>query len=102
MNDKQKVCVVHIETRRFFDECQSSYLPILYPIFGVYSTIEKAERAVCDYFTNRFKEHYEHCFEDFDIDGERLDYDVCFKRVDKVFGGCAFYCVSFYLETIDV
>lgn len=21
MNDKQEVCVVHIETRRFFDEC---------------------------------------------------------------------------------
>lgn len=102
MNKKQEVCVVHIETRRFFDECQSSYLPLMYPIFGVYSTREKAERAVLDYFTNRFKEQYGVCFEDFDVDGERLDYDVCFKRVDKVFGGCAFYCINFYLRTIDV
>lgn len=102
MNDKQKVCVVHIETRRFFDECQDSYLPEMYPIFGVYSTEEKAEQAVFDYFTNRYKEQHEPCFEDFDVDGERLDYDVCFKRVDKAFGGCAFYGVNFYLETIDL
>lgn len=102
MNNKQKVYVVHIETRRFFDECQNSYLPEMYPIFGVYSTREKAEVEVFDYFANRFKEQHEQCFEDFDIPGEGLDYDVCFKRVDKVFGGCAFYLVKFYLETIDV
>lgn len=102
MNNKQKVYVVHIETRRFFDECQKSYLPVMYPIFGVYSTREKAEVEVFDYFANRFKEQHEQCFEDFDTDGERLDYDVCFKRVDKVFGGYAFYLVKFYLETIDV
>ena len=102
MNNEQDVCVVHIETRRFFDECQDSYLPEMYPIFGVYSTREKAEQEVWDYFTNRFKEQYEVCFDDFDIDGERLNYDVCFKRVDKVFGGCAFYCVTFHLATIDV
>ena len=102
MNEKQKVCVVNIETRRFFDECQKSYLPVMNPIFGVYSTREKAEAEVFDYFANRFKEQYELCFEDFDIDGERLDYDFCFKRVDKLFGGCAFYSVNFYLETIDV
>jgi hypothetical protein len=99
--NKQEVCVVHIETRRFFDECQSSYLPTMYPIFGVYSTKEKAGREVWDYFTNRFKVLYEPCFEDYDIDGEMLDYDICFKRTDKKFGGCAFYCVNFYLETID-
>lgn len=102
MNDKQKVCVVHIETRRFFDECQNSYLPVMYPIFGVYSTRGKAEAAVFDYFVNRFKEQHEQCFEDFDTDGESLDFDVCFKRVDKVFGGYAFYLVKFYLKTIDV
>ena len=102
MNDKQKVCVVHIETRRFFDECQESYLPLMYPIFGVYSTREKAEREVGDYFMNRYKEQHEPCLEDLDIDGEGLDYDFCFKRVDKVFGGCAFYLVKFYLEIIDV
>lgn len=102
MNDKQKVCVVHIETRRFFDERQASYLPVMYPIFGVYSTREKAEVEVFNYFANIFKEKYEQCFEDSDIDGVGLDYDVCFKRVDKVFKGCAFYLVNFYLETIDV
>lgn len=102
MNNKQEVYVVHIETRSFFDECQNSYLPVMYPIFGVYSTREKAELSVWDYFANRFKEQYEVCCDDFDIDGEGLDYDVCFKRVDKVFGGYAFYLVKFYLETIDV
>lgn len=102
MDNKQEVCVVHIETRRFFDECQSSYLPVMYPIFGVYSTKERAEEAVWDYFANSFKEQYELCCDDFDIDGERLGYDACFKRVDKVFGGCAFYGVNFYLGTIDV
>ena len=102
MNDKQTVYVVHIETRRFFDECQSSYLPEMCPIFGVYSTREKAEREVWDYFTNRFKEQYELCLDNFDIDGERMDYDVCFKRVDKTYKGCAFYGVTFHLATIDV
>lgn len=102
MNDKQEVCVVHIETRKFWDDCQKSYLPTMYPIFGVYSTKEKAERDLWDYFTNRFKEEYEPCFDEFDIDGGRLGYDVCFKLVDKAFGGCAYYCVDFYLETIDI
>ena len=102
MNDKQKVCVVHTETRRFFDECQISYLPLLYPIFGVYSTREKAERAVWDYFTNRFKEQYEVCCDNFDVEGNVLEFDLCFKREDKIFKGCAFYGVDFYFETIDV
>lgn len=102
MNNKQEVCVVYIETRAFFDECQGSYLPIMYPIFGVYSTRVKAEQEVWDYFTNRYKGQYEVCWDDSDIDGERLDYDVCFKRVDKEFGGCAFYCVNYYLKTIDL
>lgn len=102
MNNEQKVCVVHIETRRFFDECQSSYLPVMCPIFGVYSTREKAEREVWDYFTNRFKEQYEVCCNDFDTEGNRLYFDLCFKREDKTFKGCAFYLVNFYLETINV
>ena len=102
MNDKQTVYVVHIETRRFFDECQSSYLPEMCPIFGVYSTREKAEREVWDYFTNRFKEQYEVCCDDFDTEGNRLYFDLCFKREDKTFKGCAFYGVDFHLATIDV
>ncbi|MBQ2397302.1 MAG: hypothetical protein II304_09770 [Bacteroidales bacterium] len=101
MNDKKKVCVVHIETRRFFDECQSSFLPVMYPIFGVYSTREEAEHAVWDYFTNRFKEKYEVCCDNFDAEGNGLYFDLCFKREDKTFKGCAFYGVNFYCETID-
>lgn len=101
MNDKKKVCVVHIETRRFFDECQSSFLPVMYPIFGVYSTREEAEHAVWDYFTNRFKEKYEVCCDNFDAEGNGLYFDLCFKREDKTFKGCAFYGVNFYYETID-
>ncbi len=84
MNDKQKVCVVHIETRRFFDECQKSFLPILYPIFGVYSTKEKAEHSVWDYFANRFKEQYKVCCDNFDAEGNVLEFDLCFKREEKI------------------
>lgn len=102
MNDKQEVCVVHIETRKFWDECQSSYLPTMYPIFGVYSTREKAEEEVWDYFTNRFKGQYEVCLDDFDAEGNRLDYYLCFKGEDKKYKGHALYGVDFYLETIDV
>ena len=101
-NKCAKVCVVHIETRRFWDDCQHSYLPVMYPIFGVYSTRENAERAVWDYFTNRFKEHFEVCCDDCDAEGNILFYDLCFKREDKVFKGHALYGVDFYLETIDV
>lgn len=102
MNNEQEVCVVHIETRRFFDECRSSHLPVMHPIFGVYSTREKAEREVWDYFTNRFKEQYEVCCDNFDTEGNCLFYDLCFKCEDKIFGGCSFYLVNFCLETIDV
>lgn len=102
MNDKPEVCVVHIETRRFFDECQYSYLPEMYPIFGVYSTREKAVEAVWDYFANRYKEQHEVCYDTFDAEGNYLFYDLCFKREDKTFKGCAFYSVNFYLQTIDV
>ena len=66
--NKQEVCVVHIETRRFWDASQNSYLPVMYPIFGVYSTREKAEYAVWDYFTNRFEGKYKVCFDDFDAE----------------------------------
>lgn len=102
MNDKQTVCVVHIETRRFFDECQSSYLPEMYPIFGVYSTMEKAKGEVWDYFTDRYGEEHEVCFDKFDAEGNTLSYDLCFKREDKTYKGHALYCIEFYLETIDV
>jgi hypothetical protein len=74
----------------------------MYPIFGVYSTREKAERAVLDYFTNRFKEQYGVCCDNFDTEGNCLFYDLCFKSEDEIFKGCAFYLVNFYLETIDV
>lgn len=99
--NKQEVYVAYIETRRFWDASQNSYLPIMSPIFGVYSTKEKAEQAVWDYFTNRFKGQYEVCFDDFDPEGNSLLFDLCFKREDKTFKGCAFYGVDFYLETID-
>ena len=102
MNNEQDVCVVHIETREFLDECQGSYLPEMCPIFGVYSTREKAVEAVWDYFANRYKEQHEVCYDTFDAEGNYLFYDLCFKREDKTFKGCAFYSVNFYLQTIDV
>ena len=99
--NKQKVCVVHIKQIVFSDEFRGSYLPESWPIFGVYSTRLKAEQAVWDYFA-KFKGQCKLCFGDFDIYGEILDCDICIKREDKSIGGCAFYCINFYLKTIDV
>ena len=51
MEDESKeVWVVTIESRRFFDECQHSYLPEMNKVFGVYSTKEKASEEVWNYF----------------------------------------------------
>lgn len=53
MENNKNVWVVTVESRRFFDECQYSYLPEMDKVFGVYSTKEKASSEVWDYFMGK-------------------------------------------------
>lgn len=98
----ETVCVVTIDTRRFFDECLASYLPIKHKVFGVYTDINKAQSDVWEYFSERFKEEYEYCLDKFDKDGEPLVYDDVFTRTDKKYGGIAYYGISYHIENIEV
>jgi hypothetical protein len=95
------VCVVSIETRRFFDECQASYLPEMYKVFGVFSTQEKAENAVFSYFMDRYSGQYEIYDECHDADGNYIGSDIVFIRKDKMFGGHALYGIEFHHKDID-
>ena len=97
---KKTVYVVTIDTRRFFDECQYSYLPVMHRVFGVYDSLEKAHKDVWDYFVNNETEQYEICFDDYDADGVFLGYDDTFKRTDERYGGCAYYGVDYHTEVI--
>lgn len=97
----KEVCVVHIDTRRFFDEEQYSYLPEMNPIFGVYDTKEKAYKEVLDFFTERNKDLFELVDIHYDLDGEYIGSELIFKRVDNKYGGVALYGIDFYIETIE-
>jgi hypothetical protein len=96
-----KVWVVTIDTRRFFDDCECSFLPLMWTVFGVYSSEEKAKADVKDYFMRRFAGDYEYCFDKTDIDGNSLSYDEVFKRIDQNYGGVAYYGVDYYWEDIE-
>lgn len=97
----KQVCVVTIDSRRFFDECEKSFLPEMYTVFGVYSTVEAAQKEVYDYFMRRFEGLYEPCFEENDVDGVTLDYDIVFKRTDKEYGGIAYYGINYWVENVE-
>lgn len=94
------VCVVTIDTRRIFDECQKSYLPIMHKVFGVYSDKNKAQSAIWEYFSEDFKEIFEYCLDNFDKDGEVLAYDDVFMRTDKKYGGIAYYGIDYHIENV--
>ena len=98
MENNKNAWVVTVESRRFFDECQYSYLPEMHKVFGVYSTKEKAQSEVWNYFKDKF----ELFDENYDADGEYIGCELIFKRVDEKYGGHALYGIDFYLETIDV
>lgn len=101
-NESREVWVVTIESRRFFDECQHSYLPEMNKVFGVYSTKEKASSEVWDYFMGKDAEKYEIFLDNYDANGEYIGCEYIFKRVDEKYGGHALYGIDFHLETIDV
>ena len=95
------VCVVTIDTRRFFDECLYSHLPIMHKVFGVYTDMNKAQSDVWEYFSERFKDVYEYCPDNFDKDGEALVYDDVFTHTDKEYGGIAYYGIKYHIENIE-
>lgn len=100
-DELKQVCVVTIDSRRFFGECGGSFLPEMYTVFGVYSTEEAAHKEVYDYFMRRFEGLYEPCFEENDVDGETLDYDIVFKITDKKCGGIAYYGINYWVENVE-
>lgn len=85
-----KVVVVSIESDRHFDDEQKSYLPLMCEIFGVFSSISKAQDSVSEYFST---EKYE--LTDWDKQGAR------FLLKDKTFGGYAFYDITYWYKTLD-
>lgn len=97
----KQVCVVTIDSRRFFGEYVGGFLPEMYTVFGVYSTVEAAHEEVYDFFMRRYEGLYEPCFEENDVDGETLDYDIVFKRTDKEFGGVAYYGVDYHIKNVE-
>lgn len=98
---EQSVCVVTVDTRRFFDECQHSYLPVMYKVFGVYNSKEKAYDDVWHYFTNNTTGQYEVCFDEYDKEGILLGYDDCFTKTDKTYGGIAYYGIDYWIENVQ-
>ena len=90
------IWIVTIESRRFFDDCQYSYLPVFNKIFGVYYSREEAEKEVWKHFADK----YEICFDDYDPEGEYLGYDDAFMLVDEKYGGKAIYGIDYHQETL--
>ena len=92
--------IVRIETIRFFDDCEYSYLPYFNEIFGVYTDEQQAKKSVWEYFGSN--DDYEIIIDECDdIDNVVIsnDSDV-FKYVDKTYGGVAYYIVSYHIEWI--
>ena len=95
MSDRQKVIVVTIESRRYFDECERSYLPLYKTVFGVYKSKENALKDVWKSFGS-----YEINLDYLDENGEYMDFDDSFKFIDETYGGYAIYCVKYSEETV--
>ena len=47
-----RVVVVTIKSDRRFDDNEYSHLPLMNEVFGVYSSLEKAQAAVSEHFCN--------------------------------------------------
>ena len=95
-----KVWVVTIDTIQKWDECQDSYLPTMNKVFGVYSTKDEAIQEVWSYFSPKIDKGYEYGFDTEDQEGNWLDYEDLFILTDPEYGGRAYYCVNYHLETL--
>lgn len=96
-NNKLKVYVVHIETDRFFDECERSYLPLMQDIFGVYLSKNTAEKEIFEYFDGD-----EYVLEQtIPIHTDKgTEYAYIFKYEDKNYGGYCLYTIDIIEETV--
>ena len=96
-----KVWVVTIDTIKNWDECQGSYLPTMNKIFGVYSSENEARHAIWSYFSPLMDKGYEYGFDNEDQESNWLDYEDLYIRTDPNYGGKAYYCVNYHLETLN-
>ena len=96
-----EVYVVTIDSHRYFDECEHSYLPLFHKVFGVYHTKDEAVKAVYRCFCDDASvSKYEMYLDDYSPNGEYLGHDDMFLYKDEKYGGYAIYGVDYYLEKI--
>ena len=95
---KDPLHIVRIESIRYFDDCQYSYLPYFDEIFGVYTSQKDAQRAVWSYFGK--DDEYEYICDGNIKDKEAPYADEIFKYVDKHHGGYAYYAIYYHTEWI--
>lgn len=96
-NNKLKVYVVHIETDRFFDECEESYLPVMKDIFGVYLSKDTARKEIFERF-NGEKYVLEQTIPIHTDKG--TEYAYMFKYEDKEYGGYCLYIIDIIEEIV--
>lgn len=92
---KTEIWIVTIDSHRFFDECEYSYLPIFHKIFGVYNSKAEAEKAVWSCFGD---DKYEYILPTEIMDTHQIYHDIMFKYVDKEYGGYAIYGIDYHME----
>lgn len=93
----QLIWVVTIDTLKYFDECQRSFLPDFHKVFGVYRTKDEAMGALYSTFYNE-KGEYEPMTDNELVElGCSDGYDEAFKYEDKEYGGFAIYGIEYHL-----
>lgn len=93
----QTVWVVAAETKRVFDEFEYSYLPVLWPTFGVYASEKDAERGAWGYYSRE----QDRANENFEVELEDCGSNfIKIRHTDKRYGGYAIYTLSWTKENI--
>lgn len=96
-----EVWIVLVDSYRFFDPCQYSYLPTMHKVFGIYRSKMEALDNVWNYFGDN--EKYEYL-----TDGELSEYengetifgDDFFLYKDKQYEGYAIYAIEYFVENL--
>jgi hypothetical protein len=94
-----KIWIATVDSHRYLDDFEYSYLPLYRKVFGVYHTRDEAVKAVFQKFCN--EENYDIYFEQYAPNGEYLGYDHMFYYKDAKYGGYAIYGIDYHLETIE-
>lgn len=96
-----KIWIVTVESHRFFDEFERSYLPLFNPVFGVYSSEHEANEAIWRHFGDEKYEYMDNDDEVCDRDGSYIYHDEAFKYTDKEHGGYAIYGIHISEEVLN-